>query len=125
MCAWRTYLTITGVSMCAACGVPAHEHVITYWVLWQKFHSFALTGFEVISHWLPFLLLSPYFGALADRHAALVARAERGSDVRRHRGRRRLHRGGDAARRQTARRVGCSNVTGALRGRAEIIGACI
>src|SRR5215469_16397501 len=44
------------------------EHVITYWVLWQKFHSPALTGFEVISHWLPFLLLSPYFGALADRH---------------------------------------------------------
>jgi MFS family permease len=117
MCAWRTDLTITGVSMCAACGVPTHvpvweldqpepaehagpltppakfaalrspscrvylgggmlammadniEHVITYWVLWQKFHSSALTGFEVISHWLPFLLLSPYFGALADRHA--------------------------------------------------------
>jgi MFS family permease len=44
------------------------EHVITYWVVWQKFHSPALTGFEVISHWLPFLLLSPYFGALADRH---------------------------------------------------------
>ncbi|HLH82584.1 MAG TPA: MFS transporter [Trebonia sp.] len=42
------------------------EHVITYWVLWQKFHSSALTGFEVISHWLPFLVLSPYFGALAD-----------------------------------------------------------
>jgi MFS family permease len=44
------------------------EHVITYWVIWQKFHSPALTGFEVISHWLPFLLLSPYFGALADRY---------------------------------------------------------
>jgi MFS family permease len=44
------------------------EHVITYWVLWQKFHSPALAGFEVLSHWLPFLLLSPYFGALADRH---------------------------------------------------------
>jgi MFS family permease len=44
------------------------EHVITYWVLWEKFHSSALTGFEVISHWLPFLLLSPYFGALADQH---------------------------------------------------------
>jgi MFS family permease len=44
------------------------EHVITYWVLWQRFHSSALTGFEVISHWLPFLLLSPYFGALADRY---------------------------------------------------------
>ncbi|MGH3255462.1 MAG: MFS transporter [Streptosporangiaceae bacterium] len=43
------------------------EHVITYWVIWQKFHSPALTGFEVISHWLPFLLLSPYLGALADR----------------------------------------------------------
>jgi MFS family permease len=44
------------------------EHVITYWVLWQKFHSPALTGFEVISHWLPFLLLSTYFGSLADRY---------------------------------------------------------
>src|SRR5258708_21707100 len=44
------------------------EHVITYWVLWEKFHSPGLTGFEVISHWLPYLLLSPYFGALADRH---------------------------------------------------------
>src|ERR1700734_2481861 len=44
------------------------EHVITYWVIWQKFHSPALTGFEVVSPWLPFLLLSPYFGALADRH---------------------------------------------------------
>jgi MFS family permease len=44
------------------------EHVITYWVIWQKFHSPGLTGFEVISHWLPFLLLSPYFGGLADRY---------------------------------------------------------
>jgi MFS family permease len=44
------------------------EHVITYWVLWERFRSPALTGFEVISHWLPFLLLSPYFGALADRY---------------------------------------------------------
>src|SRR3984885_13304423 len=44
------------------------EHVITYWVIWERFHSPALTGFEVISHWLPFLVLSPYFGALADRH---------------------------------------------------------
>jgi MFS family permease len=44
------------------------EHVITYWVLWQKFHSPALAGFEVISHWVPFLLFSVYFGGLADRH---------------------------------------------------------
>jgi MFS family permease len=44
------------------------EHVITYWVLWEKFHSPALVGFEVISHWVPFLLFSVYFGSLADRH---------------------------------------------------------
>src|ERR1700722_9028009 len=44
------------------------EHVITYWVVWERFHSPALTGFEVISHWVPFLLLSPYFGGLADRY---------------------------------------------------------
>ncbi|GAA4490138.1 MFS transporter [Actinoallomurus oryzae] len=44
------------------------EHVITYWVLWQKFHSPALTGFEVISHWVPFLLLSVLFGSWADRY---------------------------------------------------------
>ncbi|WP_236655377.1 MFS transporter [Streptacidiphilus carbonis] len=44
------------------------EHVITYWVLWQKFHSPALTGFEVISHWLPFLFFSVWFGGLADRY---------------------------------------------------------
>ncbi len=43
------------------------EHVISYWVLHQKFHSPALGAFAVISHWLPFLLLSGYAGALADR----------------------------------------------------------
>ncbi|MGH3167157.1 MAG: MFS transporter [Trebonia sp.] len=59
----RVYLSGGMLSMMA----DNVEHVITYWVLWQTFHSTALTGFEVISHWLPFLLLSPYFGALADR----------------------------------------------------------
>jgi MFS family permease len=44
------------------------EHVITYWMLWRAFHSGALVGFEVISHWLPFLLLSVHCGALADRY---------------------------------------------------------
>ncbi|GAA2616558.1 MFS transporter [Dactylosporangium fulvum] len=44
------------------------EHVITYWVLWEKFHSPALAGFQVISHWVPFLFFSVYFGALADRY---------------------------------------------------------
>jgi Transmembrane secretion effector len=43
------------------------EHVISYWVLYQKFHSPALSGFAVISHWLPFLLFSIYVGALTDR----------------------------------------------------------
>ena len=43
------------------------EHVITYWVLWEKFHSPVLSGFQVISHWVPFLLFSVYFGSLADR----------------------------------------------------------
>jgi MFS family permease len=43
------------------------EHVISYWVLFQKFESSALAGFAVISHWTPFLLLSVYFGGLADR----------------------------------------------------------
>ncbi|MFI7545237.1 MFS transporter [Actinoplanes sp. NPDC049599] len=43
------------------------EHVITYWVLWERFHSPALAGFQVISHWLPFLFFSVYFGGLADR----------------------------------------------------------
>ncbi|HEX9474357.1 MAG TPA: MFS transporter [Steroidobacteraceae bacterium] len=43
------------------------EHVISYWVLHQKFHSPALGAFAVISHWLPFLLLSGYAGALAGR----------------------------------------------------------
>jgi MFS family permease len=43
------------------------EHVITYWQLWEKFHSPSLAGFEVISHWVPFLLFSVYFGSLADR----------------------------------------------------------
>ncbi len=44
------------------------EHVITYWVMFQTFHSAALGGFAVISHWLPFLFFSLYAGALADRH---------------------------------------------------------
>ena len=44
------------------------EHVISYWVIFQVFHSPALAGFAVISHWVPFLLFSLYAGALADRH---------------------------------------------------------
>jgi len=43
------------------------EHVISYWVMFEKFQSPALGGFAVLSHWLPFLFFSVYSGALADR----------------------------------------------------------
>src|ERR1700712_3049683 len=43
------------------------EHVISYWVVFQKFHSPALAGFAVLSHWLPFLLFSVAVGGLAGR----------------------------------------------------------
>ena len=43
------------------------EHVISYWMMFQKFHSPALGGFAVVSHWLPFLLFSVAAGALGDR----------------------------------------------------------
>ena len=43
------------------------EHVISYWVVFQKFHSPALGGFAIVSHWLPFLLFSVASGALAER----------------------------------------------------------
>jgi MFS family permease len=43
------------------------EHVISYWVMFQKFHSPALAGFAIVSHWLPFLLFSVITGALSDR----------------------------------------------------------
>src|SRR5579875_3411950 len=59
----RTYLIGGALAMMA----DNIEHVITYWVLWQRYHSPVLAGFEVFSHWLPFLLLSVPFGALADR----------------------------------------------------------
>lgn len=43
------------------------EHVISYWVAFQKFHSPALGGFAVVSHWVPYLLFSVAVGALNDR----------------------------------------------------------
>jgi MFS family permease len=43
------------------------EHVITYWIMYEKFHSPALAGFAIFSHWIPFLLFSVYAGAIADR----------------------------------------------------------
>jgi MFS family permease len=43
------------------------EHVISYKYAFDRFHSTALAGFAVISHWVPFLLGSVAVGALNDR----------------------------------------------------------
>ncbi|HEU0204925.1 MAG TPA: MFS transporter [Burkholderiaceae bacterium] len=43
------------------------EHVISYWILFERFHSPALGGIAVLTHWLPFLLFSVHAGTLADR----------------------------------------------------------
>lgn len=43
------------------------EHVISYWMMFQKFHSPALGGFAVVSHWLPYLFFSVPVGALTER----------------------------------------------------------
>ena len=61
---FRAYFVLTAVTMMA----DNIEHVISYWVLFQKFHSPALGGFAVLSHWLPFLFFALWSGSLADRH---------------------------------------------------------
>ena len=61
---FRRYFPLCLLSMTA----DNIEHVISYWVMFQAFHSPALAGFAVISHWVPFLLFSLHAGALADRH---------------------------------------------------------
>lgn len=53
--------------MAAAMMADSIEHVISYWVIFQKFNSPALGGFAIVAHWLPFLLFSVSAGALADR----------------------------------------------------------
>jgi len=60
---FRAYFLTSALAMMA----DSIEHVISYWMMFQKFHSQALGGFAVVSHWLPFLLFSVYSGALADR----------------------------------------------------------
>lgn len=59
----RAYLLGTMLAMMA----DNIEHVISYWIIFEKFRSPALAGFAVISHWAPFLFFSVYAGALADR----------------------------------------------------------
>ena len=60
---YRAYLATFMLTMMA----DNVEHVISYWVCFQRFHSPALGGFAVVSHWLPFLLFSVAVGALNDR----------------------------------------------------------
>jgi MFS family permease len=60
---FRIFFITTALAMLA----DNIEHVISYWVIFRKFHSATLGGFAVLSHWLPFLLFSMYSGALADR----------------------------------------------------------
>ena len=61
--AYRAYFFTSALAMMA----DSVEHVISYWVMFEKFHSPALGGFAVLSHWLPFLFFAVYSGALADR----------------------------------------------------------
>ena len=61
---YRRYFLMALIGMTA----ESVEHVISYWVIFETFHSPSLAGFAVISHWVPYLLLSVYAGALADRH---------------------------------------------------------
>ena len=61
---FRIYFTTSLLSMMG----DNVEHVISYWVIFQTFHSPTLAGFAVISHWTPFLVLGVWFGGLADRY---------------------------------------------------------
>ncbi|HWH79863.1 MAG TPA: MFS transporter, partial [Candidatus Binatus sp.] len=61
---FRAYFVTTMLAMMA----DNIEHVISYWLLYVKFHSPVLAGFAVLSHWTPFLLFAVYFGAMADRY---------------------------------------------------------
>ena len=60
---YRAYFVGSALAMMA----DSIEHVISYWIIFQKFHSPALGGFAILSHWLPFLFFSVWSGALADR----------------------------------------------------------
>jgi MFS family permease len=60
---FRIYFVCSALAMMA----DVIEHVISYFVIFQKFQSPSLAGAAVISHWLPFLTLSMYTGGLAER----------------------------------------------------------
>jgi MFS family permease len=60
---YRVFFITNALAMMA----DSIEHVISYWMMHEKFASPELAGFAVISHWVPFLLFSVWSGALADR----------------------------------------------------------
>jgi MFS family permease len=61
---FRIYFICSAFAMMA----DSIEHVISYWMVFQKFHSPALGGYAVLSHWLPMLFLGVWSGALADKY---------------------------------------------------------
>ncbi len=60
---YRRFFFFTALAMMA----DNIEHVISYWVIFQKFQSPVLGGVAVITHWVPFLLFAVISGAAADR----------------------------------------------------------
>jgi transmembrane secretion effector len=60
---YRAYLATLTLTMMA----DNVEHVISYWVAFRQFHSAALGGFAVVSHWVPYLGLAVTVGGLNDR----------------------------------------------------------
>jgi MFS family permease len=60
---YRVYFVTSALAMMA----DNVEHVISYWVLYERFKAPWLGGVAVLTHWLPFLFFSVASGALADR----------------------------------------------------------
>lgn len=60
---YRAFFFFTAMAMMA----DNIEHVISYWVIFQKFQSPTLGGIAVITHWVPFLFFAVISGAFADR----------------------------------------------------------
>ena len=49
---FRAYFFASALAMMA----DSIEHVISYWIIYQKFRSPTLGGIAVLTHWLPSLL---------------------------------------------------------------------
>lgn len=61
---YRTYFITSMIAMMG----DNIEHVISYWVMWEAFHSRTLAGFAVIAHWAPFLFFGVFIGSLTDKY---------------------------------------------------------